>query len=1103
MYMVYLRCYSLLFLYLVTLTTITAQLSCPCNLVTRTCELSCCCDTDCSEKYKQLTFCNTSPVAKQTLSFSLNNFLSVSIDNSPYLGLFYLEPTNISSAEFDPLVSRNQLFQSPLLTTTPSVGISTYYKYGDPTFSLTYNIPHYSTYPVPGPHGECLFSPTPYLHGIQSTCISYTPYSLSLSSILSPVDLVSISSSYLCTNYTDWVLSYTADNTHGISLPNTSVFYECSNLSCSPDSCQYVLLSSHRVITWLRDGVIGIEDDIVLIRLPLHLPIPIIQQEHTISYKHISNTTLPLDTVASDQLTLGYIQGSNLLFGSLNDTTNSFYLSVVSIITSSNGYCSTAIKRNIKFLNNLYSGCYLMISSNFNCTNLQQDLKQFIHGMLSATHVARSRRASKAHPEHWVSINQPLTNPPNSSHCYLPSHLSMRYLYSNTGAVNDYQILEIVGAATEVEYTRVPDLQLFLVDGIWKIPVTASIEFILVPTSPPPPSPRSYLKHTPVCREPCYDTDQLFYPLYQSLYLQDTELTTAPDSLYFSILLSIIIALIIYRIIKDVFDAYLLVARDGRPLADFEVVLQQKNLDINIRDMESDTLVHKAAKGERPHLLTVLARNNADMNTPDGEDYFPVHIAVKKGNLYLLNLLFELGADLHSLAPGEQSCMHLAAAYNCMEIVLYLSDVHSFSCSTTDSKLQTPLHIAVKGNCYEMVVFLMREMRTDPVCQDSVNNIPLHYALKEGLTNNRIIWELFRRRGREQIRMKNGEDYTPGELAGAMDPFVGKVRAANAEFIANYPRLAWPYHNWLFNFLTPGLSMAVAFYLLTYYSLWYSLPTAAFLIVGVPQLLIHTHRIPHPAGPSNPAAMGWLVLGLIHSAVCALYRGVPLLWEDYGHFMTFDIILGFVALFLYLRAKFMDPGVVRKEHIKGDITIRDLAKNIIPEYTYCFACGIFQPPKTKHCKLCDWCVRGFDHHCAWMNTCVGHRNHRVFVIMVALLFTCSVLWLVMGYIGLAKAAGIAHPYPVFSYGWTYEPWVTAMWTYNILVVIQGGLLCYVQFSYITARRTQYFNITGNRDLTNKIPARSLALKFYNLYLFFFRPADFIEQPKSDFLDGFA
>merc|ERR1719266_2556272 len=46
--------------------------------------------------------------------------------------------------------------------------------------------------------------------------------------------------------------------------------------------------------------------------------------------------------------------------------------------------------------------------------------------------------------------------------------------------------------------------------------------------------------------------------------------------------------------------------------------------------------------------------------------------------------------------------------------------------------------------------------------------------------------------------------------------------------------------------------------------------------------------------------------------------------------------------------------------------------------TVCKKCIHPKPPRTHHCSVCDKCVLKMDHHCPWINGCIGHFNHRYF-----------------------------------------------------------------------------------------------------------------------------
>jgi hypothetical protein len=63
---------------------------------------------------------------------------------------------------------------------------------------------------------------------------------------------------------------------------------------------------------------------------------------------------------------------------------------------------------------------------------------------------------------------------------------------------------------------------------------------------------------------------------------------------------------------------------------------------------------------------------------------------------------------------------------------------------------------------------------------------------------------------------------------------------------------------------------------------------------------------------------------------------------------------------------------------------------LIDPIQLCPDCEIVRTPRSRHCGICNRCVERYDHHCPWLNTCIGVNNHAYFMVFILFLLASLV-----------------------------------------------------------------------------------------------------------------
>ena len=77
------------------------------------------------------------------------------------------------------------------------------------------------------------------------------------------------------------------------------------------------------------------------------------------------------------------------------------------------------------------------------------------------------------------------------------------------------------------------------------------------------------------------------------------------------------------------------------------------------------------------------------------------------------------------------------------------------------------------------------------------------------------------------------------------------------------------------------------------------------------------------------------------------------------------------------------PGVISDKNVHC-FMYQPYDRLMFVENKACHTCRTPKPARSKHCDMCGFCVPSFDHHCIWLNQCIGELNYRYFLSFLAI-----------------------------------------------------------------------------------------------------------------------
>ncbi|XP_023420950.1 palmitoyltransferase ZDHHC4 isoform X2 [Cavia porcellus] len=203
-------------------------------------------------------------------------------------------------------------------------------------------------------------------------------------------------------------------------------------------------------------------------------------------------------------------------------------------------------------------------------------------------------------------------------------------------------------------------------------------------------------------------------------------------------------------------------------------------------------------------------------------------------------------------------------------------------------------------------------------------------------------------------------------------------------------------------------------------------------------------------------------------------------WEILGYCQELEFSLCYLLLpYLLLTVNLVffaltcltNPGTITRTNELLLLQVYEFDGVMFPKNARCSSCGLKKPARSKHCSVCNRCVHRFDHHCVWVNNCIGAWNTRYFLIYLLTLSASAATMAILSATFLVRLVMMSNLYQemyrddfgqfqavntIFLIQYLYLTFPRIVFLLGFVVVLSfllGGYLCFAVYLAATNQTT--------------------------------------------------